>query len=271
VPITVDSLVFASADGLGRDANETVVVRGSEVDTIRVALERAVARWWLVDGLGWEHTPSDTGWQLREGLAGHSCQYDSGVRNEPDGLTVTIDCRGLIPPAMAATYLRILVEELSAGGVSDVSVRAPAASTDASPAPPVLAWRASNPPGFPADILIPDSLIVLRVADTRFERTRFADRQGYWAAEVAVADDRSPDAALDAYEGLVVAAGYETVARDVYRARGYKVLSVLCRRDPIDVEIRAAELAVAKRALPQLGPVSGRSCVFFTAYQPSPD
>ncbi len=111
----------------GSDPNETALLTGKfDVDVAVAALKRAGARFMLVDESGTEY-PTEGDVEKAEQLHATGDFYTPNYVAEPkvrdDGIELYVDCKGVIPPPMGATFRRILREELERAGIRDATVR----------------------------------------------------------------------------------------------------------------------------------------------------
>jgi hypothetical protein len=124
--ISMGSDVLVSrADGSA--SNEVVLFSGAfDVDVAIAALERAGARFLLVDDRGTEYA---TEAEVEEALQRHepgefyTPNYVADPKVVGNGIELYVDCKGVIPTPMGATFRRILREELRRGGITKATVR----------------------------------------------------------------------------------------------------------------------------------------------------
>jgi hypothetical protein len=94
-------------------------VRGEPDEAVRRALIAAAERLMCVGDDGVEYPDAETAVDD----AGYSPNYISEPEKHPDGgWRFWMDCKGEVFPLMAATQLRILVDELARAGVSGISI-----------------------------------------------------------------------------------------------------------------------------------------------------
>ncbi|MGH9278997.1 MAG: hypothetical protein ACRD12_12940 [Acidimicrobiales bacterium] len=122
----IASDVFVSRED-GTVANEVAVLSGVfDVDVAVTALERAGARFSLVDNRGTEYaTEADVEAAEQRYVSGdfYTPNYVAAPKVLDTGIELYVDCKGVIPPPMAATFRRILREELQRAGITDATVR----------------------------------------------------------------------------------------------------------------------------------------------------
>jgi hypothetical protein len=111
----------------GSAPNEVALLSGAfEVAVAVTALERAGARFMLVDDKGAEY-PTEAEVEKAEQLhvAGgfYTPNYVAAPKVVDDGIELYVDCKGVIPPPMGATFQRILREELQRAGITNARVR----------------------------------------------------------------------------------------------------------------------------------------------------
>jgi hypothetical protein len=127
------------------DTSIVVVTAPEHLDATRGALERCRERWWGIDGAGRFHGADDAAFWTAQthnhGPEWHTAKYVSDVGVDAGGVTVDVDCQGLMPAAMRAAYRDVLVEELAAAGIDDAIVRS-SYSSDYEPVeePPSGRW-----------------------------------------------------------------------------------------------------------------------------------
>jgi hypothetical protein len=98
---------------------ESVLLSGQfDIDVAVSALRRAGARFILVTEDGTEHLTEES--VFATGLYNPNYVADPKVR--ADGIEFYVDCKGVIEPPMAATFRRILREELEAARIVDARV-----------------------------------------------------------------------------------------------------------------------------------------------------
>lgn len=112
--------VFVMHDGSYRTQEFGAHVRGEPNNAVRTGLIRAARRLMSVDNKGVEY-PEDDEDELVE--ADYSPNFMSEPEEHPDGgWYYWMDCKGEVFPLMAATQLRILVDELRAAGVTAIRI-----------------------------------------------------------------------------------------------------------------------------------------------------
>jgi hypothetical protein len=113
--------VFGPA-GDGSYSNETILLVGTfEVATAEAALRSAGRRFMMVDETGVEHPSYDSLEDAEEeGL--YSPNYVSDPSPKAEGIEMYVDCKGEVEEPMGLAFRRILVEELEAAGLNDVSI-----------------------------------------------------------------------------------------------------------------------------------------------------
>ncbi len=113
-----------SADG--ESSNETILLSGVfDPEIGDAALRSAGDRFMRVDETGVEHaTNAAAEAALARGL--YTPNYVADPIQVEDGLELYVDCKGWISEPMRLTFRRILAEELTAAGLTDVTVLAAA-------------------------------------------------------------------------------------------------------------------------------------------------
>lgn len=113
IQIDPDVFTFDPAEDMSK---ETFVVTGmTDVAAVTAALGRATDRFMDVDTNGIEHATEES--MSDAVVAGADSPNDViGPWPTARGLTVYVDCKGVIPDPMAATMRTILAEELTAAG-----------------------------------------------------------------------------------------------------------------------------------------------------------
>jgi hypothetical protein len=112
--------IFSITPGSYRTQEFGAHVRGEPDEAVRNALAAAAGRLMCVGDDGVEHSDEETA--LDE--AGYTPNYISDPEEHPGGgWQFWMDCQGEVYPMMAATQLRILVDELRRAGVTSISIR----------------------------------------------------------------------------------------------------------------------------------------------------
>ncbi|MCA1694476.1 MAG: hypothetical protein LC749_06985 [Actinobacteria bacterium] len=86
-----------------------------DVDVAVTALERAGARFMLVDNRGTEYATEadvETAEQRYASRDFYTPNYVAAPKVLDDGVELYVDCKGVIPPPMGVTFRKILREEL---------------------------------------------------------------------------------------------------------------------------------------------------------------
>ncbi|MDP3891250.1 hypothetical protein [Nocardioides sp.] len=110
--IEIEADVFDYDEDLGASYETFVVTTAFDVADLVPALHRAAQRFMLVDESGVEHPTFDA---MIEGIGDlYTPNYVSDPAVTPAGIQVYVDCKGVIETGMAATFRRILREELGA-------------------------------------------------------------------------------------------------------------------------------------------------------------
>jgi len=108
-------------------SNETILLSGGfDSEVAKGALRAAGARFMMVDETGVEHPDMAS---LEDAVAAedlYSPNYVSDPEQTTSGIELYVDCKSQIEEPMRLAFLRILVEELEASGLTDVSVTTPA-------------------------------------------------------------------------------------------------------------------------------------------------
>ena len=124
--LSIASDVLVSRED-GSAPNEVVLLSGAfDTDQAITALERAGARFMLVDDKGTEYpTQADVEKAEQRHVAGdfYTPNYVADPKVVDDGIELYVDCKGVIPPPMGATFRRILREELQRAGITNATVR----------------------------------------------------------------------------------------------------------------------------------------------------
>ncbi len=110
----------------GSAPNEVVVLSGVFDNGVAVeSLRRAGARFMLVDEEGTEYATDESLYAgtLQGGKSLYSPNYVADPRIVANGIELYVDCKGVIPPPMAATFRRILREELDRARIMNATVR----------------------------------------------------------------------------------------------------------------------------------------------------
>lgn len=122
----IASDVFVSRED-GSAPNEVALLSGTfDVDVAVTALERAGARIMLVDDRGTEYaTEADVEAAEQRYVSGdfYTPNYVADPMVLDNGIQLYVDCKGVIPPPMGATFRRILREELRRAGITNATVR----------------------------------------------------------------------------------------------------------------------------------------------------
>ncbi|HEX7131223.1 MAG TPA: hypothetical protein VF228_01535 [Iamia sp.] len=119
--VTIDDDVFGFD---GYHSHESFVVTGRFApDDALSALGKAAARFMLVDEEGTEHPDDEDVMTDLYDRGIYTPNYVATPRLEADGIHCYVDCKGSIEEPMAATFRRILREELSTAGITDAAVR----------------------------------------------------------------------------------------------------------------------------------------------------
>jgi hypothetical protein len=118
--------VFASRED-GTAPNEVIVLSGAfEVDVAVAALRRAGDRFMFVDNRGMEYmTEADVEAAEERYATGdfYTPNYVADPKVLDHGIELYVDCKGVIPPPMAATFRKILREELERSGITNATVK----------------------------------------------------------------------------------------------------------------------------------------------------
>lgn len=118
--------VFVSRED-GTAPNEVILVSGPfDPDVAVIALRRAGGRFLLVDNRGTEYgTEADVEAAELRLPAGdfYTPNYVAEPKVVDGGIELYVDCKGVIPPAMAATFQKILRAELLRSGITKATVR----------------------------------------------------------------------------------------------------------------------------------------------------
>ncbi|HUQ64028.1 MAG TPA: hypothetical protein VM121_09755 [Acidimicrobiales bacterium] len=123
--LDIASDAFVSAED-GWAPHEFVLLSGDFDNGVAVeALRRAGARFMLVDEEGREYPTEES---LAAGtLEGPRELYSPNYVADPkildNGIELYVDCKGVIPPPMAATFRRIVREELVRARITNAKVR----------------------------------------------------------------------------------------------------------------------------------------------------
>ena len=116
-------MISIAADVFGPE-NETILLAGSfNVSAAQAALRSAGARFMMVDETGVEHASYDALHEAAEQDL-YSPNYVSDPEPRAGGLEMYVDCKGEIDEPMGTAFRRILLEELEAAGLDDVSITA---------------------------------------------------------------------------------------------------------------------------------------------------
>lgn len=111
----------------GSAPNEVALLSGDFDTAVAVtALERAGARFMLVDDKGTEHpTEVDVEKAEQRHVPGdfYTPNYVADPKVVDNGIELYVDCKGVIRPPMGATFRRILREELQRAGITNATVR----------------------------------------------------------------------------------------------------------------------------------------------------
>jgi hypothetical protein len=124
-PVRIADDVFGlSSDG--ESSNEVILLTGDVGPaTAEEALVAAGERFMLVDETGVEHgSRAEAAAALEHGL--YTPNYVSDPLRTDAGIELYVDCKGWIPEPMRLTFRRILAEELTSAGMTDVTVVASA-------------------------------------------------------------------------------------------------------------------------------------------------
>lgn len=117
--------VFVSRED-GTAPNEVALLSGAfDVGVAVTALRRAGARFMLVDNRGTEYaTEADVEAAEKRYTIGdfYTPNYVANPKVLDSGIELYVDCKGVIPPPMAATFRRILREELQRSGIRNATV-----------------------------------------------------------------------------------------------------------------------------------------------------
>jgi hypothetical protein len=116
--VTVDENSFPLFGDGGTDQDFSVLVRGEPDEAVRAALEAARPRLFCTGSDGIEYPDGD---------AALEAWYNPNFVSDPDvhpsgGWEIWMDCKDGAYPLMAATQLRILVEELRTAGVTSIHI-----------------------------------------------------------------------------------------------------------------------------------------------------
>ena len=273
VPIEASGDLFG--EGPDGEVLETFqLLDPSDLNTARTALIAAGERLRRVDGLGVEHPASDEGWDERDGPAGHCCVYVADPEPAANGWTVYLDCRAMIPTAMADTMTAILVEELTRHGVLDgrLAPYLPADNQDLGPAeaPEWVRWLMQDspvrPPGLHPAITFPTGATIAACrGHLTWSESPLSKHEGSWAAEATLG---VPDAAaaLQHFSNLFARPPFRRAKTKQLRHPGghvvrYEAASV----EGASVEVAALETKHSPRNLKKFGGV-----VHVTCYQRPP-
>jgi hypothetical protein len=112
--ITFDDGVFQCNDSTDSMAEYFVVISPAPTRSVVAAVRRASERFMLVDEDGHEHADEDAAAAVRADL--YTPNYVAEPKVTPDGVSGYVDCKGVIPEEMGATFRRIMREELESLG-----------------------------------------------------------------------------------------------------------------------------------------------------------
>jgi hypothetical protein len=118
--------LFVSGED-GTASNEVVMLSGDfDVHAAVTALGQTAERIMLVDDKGTEYATEEdveAAEQRYEPGYFYTPNYVADPEVLPDGIRLYVDCKGVIPPAMARTFQKILREELTRSGIKNARVR----------------------------------------------------------------------------------------------------------------------------------------------------
>ncbi|MFD0742040.1 hypothetical protein ACFQ1L_09275 [Phytohabitans flavus] len=109
---------------LGQDFSVQVV--STDPETAKVALAAAGKRFMLVTADGREYSTEDELWQrvkADDSWRTYSPNNVSDPQDHPAGPRIYCDCKDGVMPLMAATMIRILVQQLRAAGIDQAQIR----------------------------------------------------------------------------------------------------------------------------------------------------